>query len=63
MFEKVLAKLEALEPLIKATGDENIKALSGGKDCIVSLTVRRNGTGKYSDEYSMYLMLIKVRFE
>lgn len=42
---------------------ENIKALSGGKDCIVSLTVRRNGTGKYSDEYSMYLMLIKVRFE
>ena len=28
MFEKVLAKLEALEPLIKATGDENIKALS-----------------------------------
>ncbi len=40
----------------------NIKALSGGKDCIVSLTVRRNGTGKYSDEYSMYLMLIKVKF-
>ena len=28
MFEKVLAKLEALEPLIKATGDENIQALS-----------------------------------
>ncbi len=42
---------------------ENIKAASGGEDCIVRLTVRRSGEGRYSDEYSMYLMLVKVRFE
>lgn len=28
MYEKVLAKLEALEPLVNATKDDNIKALS-----------------------------------
>ena len=42
---------------------ENIKAASGGEDCIVRLTVRRNGEGRYSDEYSMYFMLVKVKFE
>ncbi len=40
----------------------SIKAVCGGKDCIVRLTVRRSGEGRYSDEYSMYLMLIKVKF-
>lgn len=42
---------------------ENIRAVSDGKDCIVRLTVRRSGEGRYLDEYSMYLMFVKVRFE
>lgn len=41
----------------------NIRSASGGKDCVVSITVKRSGEGRYSDEYSMYLMLIKLKFE
>ena len=42
---------------------ENIRAVSDGKSCIVQLTAKRSGEGRYSDEYSMYLMFVKVRFE
>lgn len=41
----------------------SIRSVSGGKDCVVSITVKRSGEGRYSDEYSMYLMLIKLKFE
>ena len=41
----------------------NIKSVSDGKNCIVQLTAKRSGEGRYSDEYSMYLMLIKLAFE
>lgn len=42
---------------------ENIRAVSDGKNCIVQLTAKRSGEGRYLDEYSMYLMFVKVRFE
>lgn len=42
---------------------ENIRAVSDGKNCIVQLTAKRSGEGRYSDEYSMYLIFVKVRFE
>lgn len=42
---------------------ENIRSVSGGEDCVVLLTVKRSGEGSYSDEYSMYLILVKLKFE
>ena len=42
---------------------ENIRSVSGGEDCVVRLTVKRSGEGSYSDEYSMYLILVKLKFK